>query len=136
MKKITIILSFILISCNFSQDKESNFNTFNHLKLTGTIENLKDSLTVVLYKTDSRNFYGVKIDSTLTLNGSFDLEINIKEPSEYMIMILDYKNKIAKRSSFWLKNNDISITGNYDDFENAKINGSLLTILRYKITRQ
>lgn len=131
MKKITIILilSLILISCNFSQDKESNSNKNSSLKLTGTIENLKDSLTVVLYKMDSRNFYGKNIDSTLSLNGSFEIKINIIEPSEYMIMILDYKNKVAKRNSFWLDKGDISIIGNYDDFENAKIIGSKLTEL-------
>lgn len=127
MKKITIILSLILISCNFSQKKESVSYENNSLKLTGTIENLKDSLTVMLYKMDKRNFYGKSIDSTLSLNGSFELKIENKEPSEYMILILDYKNQIAKRNSFWLDKNNISIIGNYDDFENAKINGSKLT---------
>jgi peroxiredoxin len=131
MKKITIILiiGLIMISCNFSQDKESNSNTVNSSKLTGTIENLKDSLTVVLTKMDSRNFYGKNIDSTLSLNGSFELKIDNKEPSEYMIMIIDYKNMVAKRNSFWLDKGDISIIGTYDDFENAKINGSKLTEL-------
>jgi len=131
MKKITIILilSLILISCNFSQDKESNTNKNSSLKLTGTIENLKDSLTVVLYKMDSRNFYGKNIDSTLSLNGSFDLKIDNKEPSEYLIVIIDYKNKVAKRNSFWLDKGDISIIGTYDDFENAKIIGDKLTEL-------
>lgn len=129
MKKITIILSLILISCNFSQDKESNSNKSSSLKLTGTIENLKDSLTVVLYKMDSRNFYGKNIDSTFSLNGSFEMKIDNKEPSEYMIMIIDYKNKIPKRNYFWLDKSDLSIIGTYDDFENAKINGSKLTEL-------
>lgn len=129
MKKTTIILSLILISCNFSQDKESNSNKSNYLKLTGIIENLKDSLTVVLYKMDSRNFYGKNIDSTISLNGSFELKIENKEPSEYMIMILDYKNKVGKRNSFWLDKDDISLFGTYNEFENAKINGSKLTEL-------
>ena len=129
MKKTIIILSLILISCNFSQDKKSNSNTVNYSKLTGTIENLKDSLTVVLTKMDSRNFYGKSIDSTLSLNGLFELKIDINEPSEYMIMILDYKNMVAKRNYLWLDKGDISIIGNYDDFENAKINGSKLTDL-------
>ena len=126
---IIVILSLILISCNFSQDKESNSNKNSSLKLTGRIENLKDSLTVVLYKIDSRNFYGKNIDSTLSLNGSFEIKTKIIEPSEYMIMILDYKNEVAKRNSFWLDKGDISIIGNYDDFENAKIIGSKLTEL-------
>jgi len=129
MKKITIILiiSLILISCNFSQDKESNFNKSSSLKISGIIENLKDSLKVVLYKMDSRNFYGKKIDSTLSLSGTFELKIDNKEPSEYMIVIFDYKNKVAKTNSFWLDKSDIFINGTYDSFENAKINGSKLT---------
>ncbi|MGV8947598.1 MAG: redoxin domain-containing protein [Lutibacter sp.] len=129
MKKITIIFSLILVSCNFSQDKESNSNTANSLKITGTIENLKDSLTVILYKMDSRNFYGKNIDSTLSLNGSFELKIDIEEPSEYMIIIFDDKNQVVKRNSFWLDKSDVTIIGNYNDFENAKINGSKLTEL-------
>jgi len=132
MKKIIIILCLILISCNFNKEKERKSNTNNSTKLTGTIENLKDSLIVVISKLDSRNFYGKKIDSTLSLNGSFELEINNNEPSEYMIMILDYKNQIGKRNSFWLDKSDISIIGNYDDFENVQVNGSKLTELSKK----
>ncbi|WP_111707398.1 TlpA disulfide reductase family protein [Lutibacter citreus] len=133
MKRIynlLVLFTLILFSCNFTQDKKSNSNTANSLKLTGTIENLKGSLTVVLTKMDSRNFYGKSIDSTLSLNGSFELKIEINEPSEYMI--IDYKNKVAKRNYLWLENGDISITGNFDDFENAKISGSKLTELSEK----
>jgi len=132
MKKTIIILCLIFFSCNFNNEKEIKSKTNNSTKLTGTIENLKDSLIVVISKLDSRNFYGEKIDSTLSLSGSFELEINSNEPSEYMILILDYKNQIAKRNSFWLDKSDISIIGNYDDFENAKINGSKLTELSKK----
>ena len=129
MKKTIIILSLMLISCNFSQDKESNSNKSSSSKLYGIIDNLKDSLTVVLYKMDTHNFYGKGIDSTLSLNGSFELKIENKEPSEYMIMILDYKNKIAKRNYFWQDKGNISIIGNYNDFEYAEINGSKLVEL-------
>ncbi len=132
MKKIIIILCLAFISCNFNNEKVLKSKTNNSIKLTGTIENLEDSLTVVIAKMDSRNFYGKKIDSTISLNGSFELEINIKDTSEYMIMILDYKNQSSKRNHLWIDNNDISIQGTYDDFENAKINGSKLTELSKK----
>jgi len=132
MKKIIIILFLILISCNFNQDKESRPNSINSIELTGNIENLKDSLTVTLAKIDRRNFYGKNIDSTLSLNGTFKFKIGIKEPSEYMIVIFDYKNKVAKRNLFWLENTDITLTGNYDDFEKAKINGSKIDELAKK----
>ncbi|SDY18014.1 Thiol-disulfide isomerase or thioredoxin, partial [Lutibacter oricola] len=132
MKKIIIILCLILISCNFNNKKETKSNNNNSTKITGTIENLKDSLVIVISKLDSRNFFGKKIDSTISLNGSFEFEIDNNEPSEYMILILDYKNKIGKRNSFWLDKSDISLIGNYDNFENSQINGSRLTELSKK----
>lgn len=132
MKKILILLSLVLISCNFSQDKKPNTKKNESFKLTGTIENLKDSLNVVLTKIDNQNFYGKKIDSTLSLNGSFNFQGEIEEPSEYLIMIFDYKEKVAKTIYLWLESEDISITGTFDDFENANIYGSKLTDLSKK----
>lgn len=129
MKKILIILSLVLISCNYNQHKNSTTETINTLKISGAINNLKDSLTVVLTKMDSRNFYGKKIDSTVSLNGSFELKTEITEPSEYQIMIIDYEAKMGKGFHFWLDKKDISIQGNFDDFENAKISDSKLTDL-------
>lgn len=127
MKKIIIILSLFSISSSFSQDKKSNNEKNNSFTLTANIENLKDSLTVVLARIDAQNFYGVKVDSTLSQNGSFKFQGQIDEPSEYQIIILDYKAKVGKGFYLWLESGDISINGNFDDFENAKINGSKLT---------
>ncbi len=129
MKKTIIILSLVLISCNFSQDKKSNNEKNNSFTLTANIENLKDSLTVVLTRMDAQNFYGKNIDSTLSQNGSFKFQGQIDEPSEYLITIFDNDAKVGKRIYLWLENEDISITGNFNDFENAKINGSKLTDL-------
>ena len=127
MKKIIIIASLVLISFSFSHDKKSNNEKNNSFTLTANIENLKDSLTVVLTRMDAQNFYGVNVDSTLSQNGSFKFLGQIDEPSEYQIIIIDYKAKVGKRIYLWLENGDISINGNFDDFENAKINGSKLT---------
>lgn len=132
MKKIIIIASVVLISFSFSQDKKSNDEKNQSFTLTANIENLKDSLTVVLTRIDAQNFNGVNIDSTLSQNGSFKFQGQIDEPSEYGIMIIDYKAKVGKRIYLWLENGDISINGNFDDFENAKINGSKLTDLSKK----
>ncbi|MDO9593585.1 MAG: TlpA disulfide reductase family protein [Lutibacter sp.] len=127
MKKILIILSFFSISCSFSQDKNSPNEKNNSFTITANIENLKDSLTVVLTRMDAQNFYGVNVDSTLSQNGSFKFQGQIDEPSEYQIMIIDYKAEVGKRNYLWLENGELSIHGNFDDFENAKINGSKLT---------
>ena len=74
MKKIIIIASVVLISFSFSQDKKSNAKKNNSFTLTANIENLKDSLTVVLARIDAQNFYGVKVDSTLSQNASFKFQ--------------------------------------------------------------
>jgi len=127
MKKIMIILSLLTISNSFSQDKKLNDEKNNSFTLTANIENLKDSLTVVLTRMDAQNFYGVNVDSTLSQNGSFKFQGQIDEPSEYQIMIIDYKAEVGKRNYLWLENGELSINGNFNDFENAKINGSKLT---------
>lgn len=134
MKKTLIILSIILVSCNLNQDKKSNIEKQNSYQLTAYIENLKDNLTVVLTKLDKRNLYVMGTDSTLSLNGSFQFQGDIPEPNEYLIQIIDYKAKVGKRIFLWLENGNISITGNFDEIENAKITGSSLTDLstRYK----
>ncbi|MFO7673668.1 MAG: TlpA disulfide reductase family protein [Lutibacter sp.] len=127
MKKIIIIASVVLISFSFSQDKKSNNEKNNSFTLTANIENLKDSLTVVLTRMDAQNFYGVNVDSTLSQNGSFKFQGQIDEPSEYQIMIIDYKAKVGKSFFLWLEHGELSIQGNFDDFANAKINGSKLS---------
>ena len=127
MKKIIIILSLFSISSSFSQDKKSNNEKNNSFTLTANIENLKDSLTVVLTRMDIQNFYGAIVDSTLSQNGSFKFQGTLPEQSEYQILIIDYEAKVGKRLYLWLESGAISIIGNFDDFENAKINGSKLT---------
>lgn len=129
MKKIIIILSFFSISCSFSQDKNSTNEKNNSFTLSANIENLKDSLWVGLTKMDRQNFYSEIIDSTMSINGSFKFQGYIVDPSEYMIDIIDYKNREIKRLFLWLESSEISILGNYNDFENAQVIGSNLTNL-------
>jgi len=126
MKKIILIGLIILfqISCKFNKNEVLANKTF---KITGTVENLKDSLSIILSRIDSRNFYGKKIDSTISKNGSFELQVNTVDPSEYLIMIIDYKNHIGKRLNLWLENKNITINGNYDNFAKSNIHGSELS---------
>lgn len=119
----------ILVSCNLNQDKKSTIEKSNSYHLTANIEHLKDSLSIILTRLDRRNLYDVSIDSTLSFNGSFEFQGDISEPSEYVINIIDYKAKMGERIILWLENGDLSITGNYDKIENAKITGSELTDL-------
>jgi hypothetical protein len=129
MKKVLIFLILILVSCNFNQDKNSTIENSVSYHLTANIENLKDSLSIILTRLDKRNLFDVSVDSTLSHNGSFEFKGDISEPSEYVINIIDYKAKVGKRIVLWLENGDLSISGNFDKIENAKIMGSKLTDL-------
>lgn len=129
MKKAIIILSLILVSCNSGHSEKSKNKVIKSFTLKATVKNLKDSLSVILTKMDTKNFYGKRIDTTLSKNGSFKFQEEIDKPSEYQVMIIDYKAKVGKGLFLWLENGDISITGNFDDFENAKVGGSKLTVL-------
>lgn len=44
-------------------------------------------------------------------------------------MIKDYKNRIGKSINFWFENGEITINGNYDEFENSTIMNSPLNEL-------
>ena len=129
MKNVLILLMLILVSCSFNQDKNSTIENYDSYHLTANIENLKDSLSIILTRLDKRNLFNESVDSTLSLNGSFEFQGDISEPSEYVINIIDYKAKVGKRINLWLENGDLSITGNFDKIENAKIIGSKLTDL-------
>lgn len=119
----------ILVSCNFKQNKNSTIEKYDSYHLTAHIENLKDSLSIILTRLDKRNLFDVSVDSTLSINGSFEFKGDISEPSEYVINIIDYEAKVGKRIDLWLENGNLSITGNFDKIENAKIIGSKLTDL-------
>lgn len=132
MKKISYLLLIILIfSC---KEKTNNIteNSKNGYSINATISNLKDSLSVILNEIDSQNFNINFIDSTLTNNGSFKFQGQLKNPRQYELLIIDYKAKVGKRINFWIENGTTSIIGSFDDFENAEINGSSLN----KISKQ
>ena len=123
MKKITYLLLIILIaSCN-NDSKRLNEKEFS---LNVTLDNLKDSLTVVLASIDWRNRDYNIIDSTYSRDGKFHFKNKISKPSLHTILIKDYKNKVGKQIHFWFENGEIIINGNYDDFENATVIGSQL----------
>jgi len=129
MEKIIVLICLIVVNYSYSQDGKSNYQKNNSFKLTASIQNLKDSLWVGLTKMDRRNFYSEIIDSTMSINGSFKFQGKLISPSEYMIDIIDYEKREIKRLYLWLENSEITIIGNYNDFENAQVHGSRLTTL-------
>ena len=125
MKKILILFCLIALSCSKNEKLKTQSN--NSYKITANIENMRDSLTVVLTKMDRKNFYAQDIDSTFSSNGLFKFQGNTSFPEEFILSIRDYQNNEFKRLFLWLENKDISIIGNYDEFENSDIEGSQLT---------
>lgn len=122
MKKIPylLLLTLIFFSCNENTKPNKEYS------INATIENLKDSLTVVLTSIDWKNRGSIDIDSTLTLNGTFNFKGNIENPGFHTLLIKDYKNMVGKATYLWFTNEQIIINGNYDDFENSTIKGSPL----------
>lgn len=129
MKKIILLLLIsISISCQ-EKIKTPIDNSKNEYLIKGTIENLKDSLTVVLTKFDWRNRGSIDIDSTLTIGGKFNFKGNLTNPSSHILLIKNYKLKEGKALFLWFDKGETFITGNYDDFENAVVEGSELNKL-------
>ncbi|MHB1108397.1 MAG: DUF4369 domain-containing protein, partial [Lutibacter sp.] len=126
MKNLLILLLLTLIfSCN-ENTKPNIENVNKEYSINATIENLKDSLTVVLTSIDWRNRGSIDIDSTFTFNGTFNFKGESLNPSYYVIILKNYKEKEGKAVYLWLNKGETLITGNYEDFENSTIKGSQL----------
>lgn len=129
MRKILYLSFIILISSCKEKIKTPIENSKNNYSLNVTIENMKDSLTVVLTKFDWRNRNSADIDSTFTLGGTFKFNGVLSNPSSHVLIIKDYKLKEGKALFFWFEEGETYIIGNYDDFENSIIRGSNLNEL-------
>lgn len=125
MKKIIVLFCLIAFACGKKENLKAQPK--NSYKITANIKNLRDSVTVVLTKIDRKNFYSQDMDSTFSSNGSFEFKGNLSYPEEFMLSIRDYKNMEFKKLFLWLENKDISIKGNYNEFENSVVEGSELT---------
>ncbi|MFZ2283024.1 MAG: TlpA disulfide reductase family protein [Lutibacter sp.] len=126
MKKLIFLLLIISIFSFKEKTNSTIQNSENEFTINAKVENLKDGLTIILTKGDSRNFDFKDIDSTLSSDGTFSFKGNSKNPSKYYISIRDYKAKVGKNIHLWIENGITSINGSYDDFENSKIEGSSL----------
>lgn len=77
-----------------------------------------DSVTFVLQKREAGTI--VTIDSAVSKNGSFKMKGSIDYPDLVQLAALN----TPYRTSFYLENSEISITGKLDSLFNAKITGS------------
>jgi peroxiredoxin len=110
MKKITYLLaiSLLLASCS----------TEPHYVVKGKIEG-SDSITFYLQKRDAGKI--IKIDSAVSKKGSFTLKGG---KVNYPQLIQLVAGNTRKRTSFYLENTEITITGTLDSLFKATITGS------------
>lgn len=109
MKKVIyLLISAVLFSCSSKP----------HYTVKGKIER-SDSITFYLQKRE--NGKTVSIDSAVSRKGSFTMKGGV---IDYPQMIQLVAGNTRKRTSFYLENSEITITGNLDSLYKAKISGS------------
>ncbi|MFZ0283029.1 MAG: TlpA disulfide reductase family protein [Bacteroidales bacterium] len=89
-----------------------------HYTVNGKIEGA-DSVTFILQKRDGANI--VNIDSAVASKGSFKMKGGAVKYPEMVLLVV--KNA-RMRTSFYLENSEITITGKLDSLFSAKITGS------------
>jgi peroxiredoxin len=109
MKKIIyLIISAVLISCS----------TKPHYTVKGKISG-SDSITFYLQKREAGKI--VSIDSAVSKKGSFTMKGGVVDHPQMIQLVA---GNTRKRTSFYLENTEIMITGNLDSLYKAKISGS------------
>jgi len=88
-----------------------------HYVIKGNIKD-SDSITFVLQKRDGRNL--VNLDSAVSEKGIFKMEGVVDFPEQVFLIALNTRN----RTSLYLENSEITITGTLDSLSDAKITGS------------
>lgn len=106
------IFALILISCNTSNNEEGYV-------IRGTINGL-DEGTALLAKLDLTTNEQQNVDTTEIKNGKFIFKGKLDSPYLHTIFI----NGKSKKTHLFLENSDITITGDFDTFETAKVIGS------------
>ncbi|NSW94895.1 MAG: AhpC/TSA family protein [Bacteroidales bacterium] len=110
MKKILYLIlpAFLLVNCTSKP----------HYEITGNIKGA-DSVKFLLQKRDGNSL--VTIDSAFSKNGTFKMKGG---PVDYPEMVMLVASDNRMRTSFYLENSKISITGTLDSLYNAVITGS------------
>jgi peroxiredoxin len=109
MKKIIYLL--VLTALIFACKSEP------HFVLKGNIDN-SDSVTFQLQKREAGKI--ITIDSAISKKGSFKMTGTVEYPDLVQLVALN----TPYRTTFYLENSDISVTGTLDSLFNTKISGS------------
>jgi peroxiredoxin len=110
MKKLVylVVIGLILYSCSSKP----------HYVIKGKIEG-SDSITFYIQKRDAGKI--VSIDSAVSRKGSFTMKGGA---IEYPQLIQLVAGNTRKRTSFYLENSEITVTGNLDSLFKAEVKGS------------
>ncbi|RZS92592.1 TlpA disulfide reductase family protein [Aquimarina brevivitae] len=113
---LPIVLLCTILSCKKEGKRNQNTITENtdQYVINAEIEGLKDGTKIYLNRNNEL------IDSTKVKNESFQFKGTINEPD---LVYLHVKQTQDFYTSFWLENEEISITGKKSDFKDLKING-------------
>ena len=110
MKKLAFLIVITIIAASCSTEP--------HYVINGNIEGA-DSITFLLQKREEGKM--VTIDSVFAVKGSFRMKGGAVE---FPDMVLLVAKEARMRTSFYLENAEITITGKLDSLANAKITGS------------
>lgn len=113
MRRIAILLGLLISLSNCNQNKISNGT------LTGSLENLKDGTVLNLIDIDSGKVY----QKITVKDGKFKTNLELVKPRYFGIWQENPKYE-KDRLFLWLENSEIKISGNFDYFVNARIEGS------------
>ena len=113
---ILIGLLGLLLACNRNKSQEGI--------LTASLTNIPDGTILNFIDIDS----GKTLQTIKVFNNKFEIKYNFPTPKE--IGIWEDKPKYDKyRLVLWLENSKVNISGNYDYFVNAKVEGSTSNII-------
>lgn len=121
MRKIAMLtgLFCLLLACNKSKSHEGI--------LTASLTNIPDGTILNFVDIDS----GKTLQRIKVFGNKFEIKYNFPAPRE--IGIWEDKPKYDKyRLVLWLENSKTNITGNYDYFANAKVEGSTSNIIHQR----
>jgi peroxiredoxin len=110
MKKVIYLLVVTLLIASCSSEP--------HYVVTGKIEG-SDTITFYLQKREAGKY--VNIDSAVSKKGSFTMKAN---KVDYPQLIQLVAGNTRKRTSFYLENSEITVTGSLDSLFKATITGS------------
>ena len=120
MKYIFLFFVLLLIACKTNSEKKEQDGYI----IEGYLTNFKDSTLLLLQDLKISK----TIDSTFVIDNKFTLSGKVMEPGQYILQTKFDPNdqNSFKYFFFWIDNSNINITGDFENFKYAKVEGSEL----------